>query len=547
VRDLLESTPAPSACGLIPGRRLSAGHSILLVVVFSLSCSQDEVPKTASSTSIPELGLQEVVTDELQWDEPLAETNLIVIISDTMRRDRIGIYGGPARTPAFDAFGTANLLFSEAYSQSPWTKPSLATAFTSLYPSQHGVLRHPRKARNAAGQTTRRPIMEVDILSAKHTTLPEVLQAAGLHTAGFVGNPWISRDFGFAQGFEVFDDSFAKWNVPGDVVSRAGLTWLRSLKKGSRFFLYLHYMDCHQPYLPLDAADLESRIGELNGDQGPVSNEVAAQIARIVKLKRPEGRPAGPSNLRPSIGLVKHAYDQGVEQFDQALKLFLDGFRSHPAYERTAIVITADHGEALFDRGYGNHGDGLYDDEVAIPFAARLPGVTSKVERIDRLVGLIDLLPTVCDYLQIAAPDTTAGKSWLKSQSSTTSTRRACLVTEGVVIKHLNRAIRTKTYKLLWQPQGGPTRKQHVLFNIREDPQEERDLLSPEFYSDDAQQLVQALLQAGRDTVPEYTPSPTQFVPVGEDVLRRLRSLGYVGGDDGASDRESKPPASGDF
>ncbi|MFT5052444.1 MAG: choline-sulfatase [Chlamydiales bacterium] len=322
-------------------------------------------------------------------------------------------------------------------------------------------------------------------------------------------------------------------------MSRAGLAWLDGLEDGERFFLYLHYMDCHQPFIPLEGEMLSNRVDELNADQRSVTSAAAADIAKIVK--RVDGRSATQSGLRPTIALAEYAYDQGVEQFDRALGVFLDGFRESPAYGRTAIIVTSDHGEALFERGYGNHAKGLYDDEVAIPFMARLPGVASDSQRIEQLVGLIDLFPTVCDYLQVPIPDSVNGRSWLPGASGSPV---ACVVTEGVSTKPFNRAVRTRNYKLLWQPQGGPDGKEHALFNIREDPLETRDLLSQELLNAEAEQIVRELVDASRDVVPRYERSPTLFVPVGDDVLNRLRSLGYM--DDESDAPEAGSDASGD-
>jgi len=257
------------------------------------------------------------VSGELGWEERLKDTNLIVIVSDTMRRDRIGAYGGSARTPAIDAFASENLLFVEAYSQAPWTKPSIATVFTSLYPSQHGVLHHPRRQHGGTPRGGEREIMELDVLGEDETTLAEALQSSGLRTAAFVGNPWMSRSFGFAQGFDLYDDSFAGWDVHAEEVSRAGLAWLENLEEGSRFFLYLHYMDCHQPFIPLDDAMFADRIEELNSDPRPVSDAAAAGIAKVVK--RADGRAATQAGLRPTIALAEFAYDQGLQQFDRGL------------------------------------------------------------------------------------------------------------------------------------------------------------------------------------------------------------------------------------
>ena len=111
-----------------------------------------------------------LVCDDLQWSGERRAGNIILVVNDTMRRDRMGPYGGPARTPAFDAFARQHLLFEQGYTQSPWTRPSMATLFTSLYPSQHGVITHPNRQ---PGDPLR-----LESLSSSVATLAEVLRDA---------------------------------------------------------------------------------------------------------------------------------------------------------------------------------------------------------------------------------------------------------------------------------------------------------------------------------------------------------------------------------
>ena len=139
--------------------------------------------------------------------------------------------------------------------------------------------------------------------------------------------------------------------------------------------------------------------------------------------------------------------------------------------------MTSDHGEALFTRGYGNHGTGLYDDEIAIPLVARLPGVTAATSPITCRVGLIDLMPTICSYLGLDCPEPLFGLSLLEPARTGAELRDRYLMAEGVFYKLRNRAIRDESHKLLWQPQRGPDHKTYALFDLRRDPGEMRDLL----------------------------------------------------------------------
>ena len=299
-------------------------------------------------------------------DAPPAQ-HLVLIVNDTTRRDHVGAYGGSARTPHFDAFARANLLFRRAVAPAPWTKPSIASLFTGLYPSQHGVLDHP-SARWRDLQATARS----NVLPAELDTLAEVLQNAGFRTAAFVANPWMGEGFGFEQGFDTYDASFSAWDAPGEVISEAGLRWIASIGSGERFFLYLHYIDSHLPYGALSSDAIAAARERIEADDRVLTEEAEESL---MVLRLAGGRRVVSEGVRPAITLLEMAYDQGLAEFDAALGAFLQGLAGTPGARETAVVVTSDHGEALFKRGYGNHARALFEDEVAIPLAVRLPGV----------------------------------------------------------------------------------------------------------------------------------------------------------------------------
>ena len=456
--------------------------------------------------------------------------NVILIVNDTMRRDHMGAYGGTARTPAFDAFAKENLLFEHAYTQAVWTKPSVATLFTSLYPSQHGVETDPQ-LRNPFDTQRTGALMETDVLSSDFTTLAEVMRAAGYRTAAFVANPWLEKRFGFDQGFDVYDDSFAQWGTRGEVVSQAGLRWLQEQAPGSKFFLYLHYLDSHLPYGVLDRIQVQSRAAELAADHRPLNEQSMRAVQMVARF--PDGASPLALGFRPALGFVEMAYDSGISAFDQALGLFLHGFAGHWAADNTVIIVTSDHGEALFERGYGNHGTGLYEDEVAIPLAARFPGVHTADHQVECPVGLIDVLPTLCTYLGAKCPDTMFGQSFITRAGDGQRPRtRRYVVTEGVAKRPEHRAIRNRDYKLLWEtgPRGdGQTKADpYSLYNVATDPQESRDLRLPENRSPDGERVFQTLSAALRDAVPRIASPDKRQAPVDPATQERLRQLGYT-------------------
>jgi arylsulfatase A-like enzyme len=278
--------------------------------------------------------------------------NLVLVVNDTMRRDRPGVYGGEAVTPHFDAFARENRLFRRAVSPSPWTKPAVASLFTGLLPSQHGVLDHP-----AWRAPDRQGWSQADVLDAGVDTLAEVLGGAGLRTAAFVSNPWLERRFGFDQGFEVYDDEFADWNAPGERVIEAALAWLDSLAPDERFFLYLHTIDSHRPYGTLSAGEVLAARERIELDPRPLP---PTDIAFLKGVRLDDGRPWSATGVTTSPTQVEMAYDRGIENFDRVLGALVEALAARTDWQRTALIVTSDHGESLYERGYGNHGLWLY-------------------------------------------------------------------------------------------------------------------------------------------------------------------------------------------
>ncbi len=457
---------------------------------------------------------------QLEWSGPQEGTSLILVVNDTMRRDRVGAYGGLARTPAFDRFASENLRFDRAHSQAPWTKPSIATLFTSLFPSQHGNLTPPTRV-VSDGQGGSHHV--TDVLSDELTTLAEVLRRAGYATGAFVGNPWLEPRNGFAQGFDVYDDSFADFHVDGTVVSRAGLEWLRGLPEEQPYFLYLHYMDSHRPYRHPSRWDVLRRYDRLREDRRLLEPHAVKMIGDLVWLD--ERMPAVEAGLRPSIELLTLAYDKGIEAFDHTLAGLLDELDRLPTFAGSALMVTSDHGEALFEHGVDNHGNSLYEEELAIPMAARLPGVAATGDGVDCPVGLIDVLPTVCSYLDLECPEPIFGRSLLGA-SRISDDEILGVVSEGVIAKPRSRTIRDDTYKLIWQPDGGLDGKLHTLFNIIEDPAETRDLLLEP--GDAASRAFDRLSDRVVRAVPPFDAPPIQSVPLDSEQEERLRALGYI-------------------
>ena len=284
--------------------------------------------------------------------------NVLLITLDTTRRDRLGCYGyGPAQTPTIDSLVACGIRFDDAVASSPLTLPSHATMLTGLYPVNHG-------ARDNG--TTHLPTDRV--------TLAEVLRARGYDTAAFVSCFVLEQRFGLAQGFDVYDfqvtpeghrpDLADVSERAADVVTDAATEWLDGRQEATAaapFFLWVHYFDPHHPY--------ESPLG---------------------KTARFAGRP----------------YDAEIAFVDTQLRRLLDALGEHGLRERTLIALVTDHGEALSEHFEQTHGYYIYDCTIRVGFVLSCPALFDRAYCLnDRVVGLVDLKPTIEDLLGI--PPTT--------------------------------------------------------------------------------------------------------------------------------------------
>jgi hypothetical protein len=178
--------------------------------------------------------------------------NIVLIVVDTLRADRLGDYGGTRNlTPTIDALAERGTVFQRAYAQTSWTSPSVASLMTSRYPLQHGVL------------------VFNSVLPPSEVTLAELLQEEGYATGGFSANAALSAERGYAQGFDEYA-SFTRDAEPGPVLGRYAradqvnasvLEWVDGLAEARPLFLYIQYMEPHIPYFPSSSAVEQLRPG----------------------------------------------------------------------------------------------------------------------------------------------------------------------------------------------------------------------------------------------------------------------------------------------
>ena len=301
--------------------------------------------------------------------EPL---NVVLICLDTVRADRLGCYGYRERptTPALDALAARSVVFRNATASAGWTKPSVPSFFTGLYPVQHGVYEGSARSRDA---------LTSDVLPERVETLAEAFRAAGFETAAFVHNAQLRAGLGFEQGFDVYADE------AGDArdIRIAALDWLDDRRRDAPFLLYLHLLDAHWPYDIPDAyaalyADADASARFRGGDSRALRD--AINDGTIV--------------LEPEqLAALGALYDGALRYLDDELHRLFDGLQQRGLAGRTVIAVVADHGEEFLEHGRIGHGHGLWENLLRVPWILHVPGRPARV--VDAEVNLVDLPATL--------------------------------------------------------------------------------------------------------------------------------------------------------
>ncbi len=392
--------------------------------------------------------------------------NLILVVIDTLRRDHLGCYGYSRPTsPKLDAFAHDAALFDHCLAPSSWTEPSTASLLSGLYPPRHGCHEYAKLPD------------EVELLS-------EILTAHGYRTGGVSGNPNASPRFGFDQGFASFwFDAANKAREYPDVSELVAQADAFLAKADERpFFLYLHVMNVHGPYLVPE--EWRERFREPGAADFPFQNELWKELLR-------KGGVARRSEVTPAhVRDLTNRYDAAIGYTDAVIGDFLARRRAAAGSNRDLVVVTADHGEELFDHGGFGHGFTLQHEVVDVPLLVQLPAAAAdRVAgiRIDTPVSLVDLPATLLD-LAALLPSSAAGRvgdGFSLAPLLRGATRGAAIERDAPLFAQLERdkqgsALLLQCWPLRWIETSFDYAGRHdvaELFDEVADPQERHDLL----------------------------------------------------------------------
>lgn len=488
---------------------------------------QRSVAATDSSNPLYEERLSRLKLAEAQLPRREATPdmpNVVLFVLDTLRVDHLGSYGYARNTsPHIDALAQRGVVLENAIAQAPWTAASVASLFTGLYPSVHGLdggIRWGRGQRSAGGTL---PFAVQKVLSSSQLTLAEVFRRNGYRTAGFVSNVYVNSIFGFSQGFEVYNDEHKEYskNVSGakrraEDTNRYVFEWLDQ-KPQEPFFLLVHYNDCHWPYNP-PAPFGQDYVADYKGGLTP---------ERTTSVVETQGRPItglSDEDLAYLIGL----YDGEIAYMDDQVGQLLRRIGSQGLQRDVITVITSDHGEEFLDHGSASHGYTLYEEMIHVPLIFHAPGRLAPA-RSAAQVRLIDVAPTLFSLAGIDhdVPQGMQGVSFVPVLEGKTATGVEEAFSEATYVGE-KKALRTQQgLKLIYSFAQDKT----MLFDLKADPGEKKSLSNGNSsLGDPLKEHLDLWVQANQATrVALYgADAPDQEVVLDEETKAKLEALGYI-------------------
>jgi choline-sulfatase len=411
---------------------------------------------------------------------PPQARHLVIVTIDTLRADRVGIYGYKAAvTPHLDALARDGAMAPHASSHVPLTRPSHVTVFTGRLPSETGIRDNISPA----------VVPGVPLLA-------EVLKKAGFATAAFVSSIVLDSSSGLDRGFDVYDDAIdgsagggAEFlntlQRRGDAAADAAIAWLEKARQAwpqGRVFLWLHLYDPHDPYEPPE----------------PWASRFAGRL-----------------------------YDGEVAFADEQVGRLDDALARLGMKDDSALVVTSDHGEGLGDHGETLHGFFVYETTLHVPFLARGPGIRPGA-RVAGTVALVDVFPTAIDLLGLTPPaGALSGRTLAPQLRGGGARAEAPIYAESLVpLLHFGwsdlRVLRDGRYKYIQAPRP-------ELYDLASDPGETTNLAPVQRPRADAMRAgLGRFLDAERAAVAARAGGAAPAVA--PELLEKLGALGYVGG-----------------
>lgn len=485
-----------------------SGRHVSLSLSFPFTPAANDVISTATLPQLrfknPQVAFTRMQPAAQDLSDKRAGYNVILVVFDALRADYIEPYGDPiTKTPAMSALAAGGVTFANATSSASWTRCSAASYLTSLRPPAHQVLE------------------EEDMLSSGVPLLPEVMKELGYRTLSVVNNAQVSPTFGFGRGFdqvkEIFGNRPSQSADPAaqfDTIWKSNVDPFLASDRGKPFFIYLHEIDPHAPYVP--PAPFNNLYGDfswLNIDQTKAFSNLVAQ---------------GAMGLTPEqINGLQSLYRGEITYMDGYLQALMNRLREQELDRETLLVFFSDHGEEIMDHNAMRHGATLYEEVTRVPLILSLPGVLPAGKRIEGAAELIDIAPTILDLIDEQIPESMQGRSLLPKMFSPVAPdeREPAFATLG---RPALDAVWQGPWKLIRRSRPENDLETYMLFNLKDDPGEKNNLWAREPVV--GRSLRQLLALQDRENEKARTAGPVKIERKQLDpVIRRdLEALGYL-------------------
>jgi arylsulfatase A-like enzyme len=440
--------------------------------------------------------------------------HVVLISLDTTRADQFGFYGNTyVKTPNLDRLAAESIVLDDFMTVVPTTLASHVSLLTGKYPHTHG--------------TPRNGFM----VNERNVMLAETLRAQGFKTAGFAGSFALESRFNFAQGFEHYDESFERFvdpehlqnERPAESVTRAVIDWLDDAGVPDRLFLFVHYFDPHAPY---EAPPPYETMYDPSGREGVPDWKTARRDGLV--------QPGTRSEIAERMAMQ---YAAEISYMDHHIGVLIDELRRREILDDALVVVTSDHGENFWEHEpVFEHGWTTYQTTMRSVGILRLPRAENAGTRIGGVAANIDILPTMLRHLRVDAPDGIDGQPIDLTASGPLDRVRFGQATKPWKRVETDprwtnmlkaRCVRAGRYKLVQVPYAGVEQ----LYDLERDPGEQRDLLAAG--GSDAERVAKRLRAQLESWAASADPLESRFEPSQrEETIERLRSLGYLGGDD---------------
>ena len=482
------------------------------------SADRERTEKKAEVTSVSsETGREtasaadETATEAPQKSsEPPAGKNVLLIVVDTLRADRLGCYGykDAPTTPTMDKLASEGVLFEHFYSAAPWTGASFGSMLTGTAPTVHDGGR-----RVYVGDEGKELMgLRVTPIRKEIPTLPELL--TGFATGAVATNSFLHPDLGFGRGFDEYNHRSAglSGSRRADQTTDVALRWIKAHKK-ERFFYMAHFFDPHMGYDPLPAYLKRFAPGPAGRIRVPFVQHAEARNGKL-----------NPSETEKAF--IRGLYNGEVRFVDDQIGRLLTDLKVDGVLENTWVVLTADHGEEQFDHKSFDHGHRYEDEVVHVPLIVRAPGGKWMAgKRVSQTARHIDIAPSILARMGLPPGEKMQGRDLLPLITGEETDNRPAYIEFNIYWTRRSALVTDGRYKIIRDVEGD----YGWYYDLAEDPGEHKKIKNSDRYQALAKQLADVrteltaeaarLNAAGGDNTPAALP---------DSVVESLKALGYL-------------------